>query len=238
MQFLKITPFHGTSSRAAYRRYIIEPLSSNSQDPCRNLRVLLQGICLRRANQGYLPSDTRYETSVLQMSLVERRFYNTVLEQAKDDMDLRISGLSNVQKYARLFTALSKLRRLCNFGSNGQMSDGELGTSLASAITDSACDLCQREESLDLLREDSFCPVCSRPLKMISNDDFAHSIVEDEYSLSLKPEGNDLGNPLLINPRFYSHAVSPLTMEPRGSTKLATVADELEKSKGSSKRCV
>ena len=172
------------------------------------------------------------------MSPVERWFYNTVLEQAKDDMDLRISGLSNVQKYARLFTALSKLRRLCNFGSNGQVSDRELRISLASATTDSACDLCQREESLDLLREDSFCPVCSRPLTMMANEGFAQSIVEDEYPLSLKPEGNDLGNPLLDNPRFYSHAVSPLTTELRGSTKLATVADELTKGTGDSKRCV
>ena len=65
-------PFCGMSSKAAYWRYIIEPLSLASEDPCRNLRHLLQGICLRRTSQGQLTLSTKYEMKALQLSLDEQ----------------------------------------------------------------------------------------------------------------------------------------------------------------------
>ena len=225
VQFLKIEPFDGASSKAAYQRYIIEPLSSRSQDACQNLRVLLQGICLRRANQGFMPAGTKYVLNALTMSLEERQRYNMILAQAKNDLEMRVNGTTNIQKYARLFTALTKLRGLCNFGSDDLHGDRNGDVPLVSDSADASCDLCGRSDSLDLLKEDDFCPVCSRPLTPRLEGDMAD------------PRRVDTTSPWLLPPDAFSDPTSSSITQHRGSIKLRSVADDLRRSTYCSKRC-
>ncbi|KAL9042177.1 MAG: hypothetical protein Q9214_003861, partial [Letrouitia sp. 1 TL-2023] len=149
--FLKIDPFYGKSSKAAFRRYIMDPLTSDIPDRCHNLRVLLRSICLRRTKQSQSPIATSHDKISLKMNLTERRLYNSILEQAKSEIDSRISALPKVQKCARLFAVLLKLRMVCNLGTSYRDSSAVkspygpsvLGNGPGSHVnTEIGCDLC------------------------------------------------------------------------------------------------
>ena len=99
--------------------------------------------------------------------------YDNILEQTKKDLDMLVSS-SSIQKYAKLFTLILRLRMLCDQGhfcrglSSPQYSidmpqawcatESELGD-------DVGCDFCRSEESLDLIKDLAFCPSCSRVLQ-------------------------------------------------------------------------
>lgn len=186
IEFLKIDPFHGKSSKAAFRRYIMDPLTSNIPDPCHNLRVLLRSICLRRTKLSHSPIATSYNELTLKMNLTERQLYNSILEQAKSELDLRISTLPAVQKYARLFTVLLKLRMVCNLGTSYRDSSAIQSSYSPSVVSiesgsdvdaDISCDLCQGKEFKEILVEEAFCPSC---LGLLSNTKKTMSSLSDD----------------------------------------------------------
>jgi hypothetical protein len=176
-RFLKVEPFHEKSSKAAFRRYIVDPLFSADEDPCRNLRLLLQSICLRRKTQNQSNLTATYELVPLSLSYMERSLYDMILKQAEMEMDMLVSTSSCIQNYTKLFTVILRLRMLCDLG---QFCKG-LGSSSYSVDmpqawsatdlepgSDLGCDFCQKGESLDLMKDLIFCPSCSRVLPYIN----------------------------------------------------------------------
>ncbi|KAL8707591.1 MAG: hypothetical protein Q9220_007432, partial [cf. Caloplaca sp. 1 TL-2023] len=101
LDFLHIEPFHGKGSTSAFQHYILDPLISKCEDPCRNLRALLQKVCLRRAKEGHSNIKATEHTLTLKMSSMERNLYDSTLERTKIELDMRISNLPNFERYAK-----------------------------------------------------------------------------------------------------------------------------------------
>ena len=156
----------------------MDSLYSSDGDPCRNLRQLLRSICLRRITQNQSNLTATYGLIALRFSPTERSLCDKILEQAKMDIDMLVSTSSSIQNYTKLFTVVLRLRMLCNLG---QFCKG-LGSSPYSVDmpqtwppidfepgSDLGCDFCQNEESLDLIKDHTFCPSCSRVLPNIAS---------------------------------------------------------------------
>jgi hypothetical protein len=189
IRFLKVQPFDGKSGKAAFKRYIVDPLFSNDEDPCRNLRLLLRSICLRRTqNQSNLTAT--FESVALSLSPLEKSLYDKILEQSKKDMDMLVSTGSSVQKYTKLFTVILRLRMLCDLGNfceglSSLLSPIDMPQARSPSDleldSDLGCDFCQKEESIDLMKDLIFCPNCSRLLPWFNTED------PDSSSKSLRP---------------------------------------------------
>ena len=173
IRFLKIK-FDDRLSKAAFKHYIIDPLFSNSQDPCQNLRLLLHSILLRRTSKNQSNFTATYKSIPLSFSSQERLLYDKFLEHAKMDIDTLVSTSENTQTYTKLFAMILRLRMLCNLG----QFYGPVGSSLSPIVmpydqslagsdlsSELGCDLCQRDESLDLMNDPRFCSGCSRVLQ-------------------------------------------------------------------------
>lgn len=243
IEFLKIDPFHGKSSKAAFRRYIMDPLTSDIQDRCHNLRVLLRSICLRRTKQSHSPIATFHNKLTLKMNLTERQLYKSILEQAKSELDLQISTLPEVQKYARLFAVLLKLRMVCNLGTSYQDSSAVQSSHSPSIVgnksdshvnTDIGCDLCQGKELIDILVEETFCPSCLRLLSdtkknmssfPVDRIEQFRSVAEQEY-YSYQDSIDNIGE----------NSLFPSITGLGWPTKLCAVANKLAENMCNSKR--
>ncbi|KAL9074939.1 MAG: hypothetical protein Q9157_004188 [Trypethelium eluteriae] len=120
VRFLKIDPFHGKSAKAMFSRYIIDPLFSDDDDPCRNFRKVLRLICLRRKEQDHSKLVARYETARVELRPAERALYEKVIDQARTDADLLASSSTNssAQKYIKTVTLILQLRMICVLGSS------------------------------------------------------------------------------------------------------------------------
>jgi hypothetical protein len=158
-----------------FRQYIVDPLFSADEDPYRNLRLLLQSVCLRRTqNQSNFPAT--YQQVTLTLSLLEKTHYDKVLEETKRKMDMLVNTGSPLQKYAQLFTVMLRLRRLCSLG---QLSAESRSLPLSNSSSpnwnsansnnsrDFGCEFCTKEDSLDLMKDLTFCPNCSRVLTTV-----------------------------------------------------------------------
>jgi hypothetical protein len=133
---------------------------------------------LRRTTQNQSNLTATYESVTLSLSPMERSIYDKILGNTKKELDMLASTSSSIQKYAKLFTLILRLRMFCDQGRfcNGLSSrpcpvdmpqawcptEFELGDDLG-------CDFCRNEESLDLIKDRAFCPSCSRVLPYLNS---------------------------------------------------------------------
>ncbi|RYP77538.1 hypothetical protein DL771_001111 [Monosporascus sp. 5C6A] len=76
----------------------------------------MRSVCLRRGD-SYLKLDApQYEEVTVELQPDERKLYNDVLQRCIRDIDNAVSTDASIKKYSILFTAILKLRRLCNHG--------------------------------------------------------------------------------------------------------------------------
>jgi hypothetical protein len=251
VQFLKVDPFVAKLSKANFKKHIIDPLFSDDDDPCRNLRLLLRLLCLRRTKQT--ESNLRVNTQIVTLTLspTERSLYNGILEETKRDMDVLVSTESSIQKYTQLFTAILRLRILCDQGTFYTGASSTLSPMPVSPErspygfrlgSEFACDFCRSEESLDLMKDRNFCWNCSRPLRQLSVDYDAPGSMQEspEPTTPSSIQRFYLGNKL-----SYSGSQSP-TRSPWEScvpdegfsTKLLAVVENLKDNAHTSKRFV
>ncbi|KAI4595119.1 hypothetical protein KJ359_007094 [Pestalotiopsis sp. 9143b] len=145
----------------------MEPLSKDDTDRTKALRVLLRGVCLRR-DESYLKlPDPVHQVVATCFDAREKELYDGVLKTSQRDLDDVVSGQSKAKKYAVLFAAIMKLRRLCNHGTlltSESMSNSNPSTP---GLLESSCEYCQgnQEESLAALNKDTVCPECGRSLQ-------------------------------------------------------------------------
>jgi hypothetical protein len=161
-----------------------------------------------------------------------------------------VSTSSCIQKYTKLFTIILSLRMLCDLGNFYKglgSSQSSMDISQAWSPTDFDlgsdldCDFCQKEESLDLMKDLTFCPSCSRLLQSIS--EAPNSMLEiprptkfcSPQSSHLSNEPSGVIQSLARSQRSFLEA----GMSDEGcSTKLLAVAKNLRDNIHHSKRSV
>ena len=160
LKFLHAEPFCRLS---VFQHHILQPLGEDIASGALPLRALLRSICIRRTEGILNLPETRYQQFVLTLGPQERALYNDIIRQCARDMDARISSTTAIGKYSILFTAITKLRRVCN---HGTASAEPSGPAMYALDTDKGCDYCCGSDSdeAQLLSAADICPQCGRSL--------------------------------------------------------------------------
>ena len=115
IRFLRVDPF---DNNASFRKYIVEPVLTDSEAGRRSLRLLLRSICLRRTRILLEIPAAKDETVALTLSTEERSLYSQIIEDTKRKIDDCISSTSIAKAYSSIFQAILRLRLLCNQGTH------------------------------------------------------------------------------------------------------------------------
>lgn len=101
-----------------FRRYIITPTTTQHRDRFRNLRQLLEHICLRRTRELlHLPNPDPQIREIV-FTPYEREEYNKLQMDCKRHIDMVVSRRSGKGTKSTILQSLLKLRLYCNNGSN------------------------------------------------------------------------------------------------------------------------
>lgn len=115
-----------------FRKQIIRPIELEQDDYLRNLRLLLDSMCLRRTNELLnLPVPTE-RLSWVQLSPKEDHLYTRIGDQARIEIENAICGRKTTKAYSTVLQILLQLRLLCNVGTY------QRGLSKKSATKDSS----------------------------------------------------------------------------------------------------
>ncbi|KAK3363960.1 SNF2 family N-terminal domain-containing protein [Lasiosphaeria hispida] len=160
LRFLHAEPFCRLS---VFQRHILQPLGEDIAYGALRLQALLRSICIRRTERVLNLPETRYEQLSLTLGPQERALYDDIIRQCARDMDTRISSATTIGKYSILFTAITKLRRVCNHGAALVKPSGP---AMSDLDTDKACDYCCGSDSdkAQLLSAADICPQCGKSL--------------------------------------------------------------------------
>lgn len=164
LRFLRFEPLCNGDT---FQKYIIEPLSKDDTHRTKALHVLLRGVCLRR-DESYLKlPDPVHQVVATCFDAREKELYDGVLKICQRDLDDVVSGQSKAKKYAVLFAAIMKLRRLCNHGTLLASESVSNSDPTTPGMLESPCEYCQgnQEETLAALNKDTVCPECGRSLQ-------------------------------------------------------------------------
>ncbi|KAH6632699.1 SNF2 family N-terminal domain-containing protein [Chaetomium tenue] len=174
------------SSPAIFQRHILEPLARDPLTGASNLRELLRMICLRRDEKLLKLPKPSFEQVDITMQERERMLYNRIMAECAREIDDSVSSQVKIKKYSILFTAMTKLRRLCN--------NGTFPTANAAAESDlgsEGCEFCNGtdEDRLELAMQDDICSGCGSQLLSRVN-----SASPTPAPKMLSPQGNLEGN--------------------------------------------
>lgn len=164
-EFLQIYPI---SSKHAFQRYVAAPLADNNPNS-KPLRAYMEAYCLRRTENSLSLPGGREQSVAVRLSTDERQVYEQVLDDTRRQIDDFVSTGKNV-RCTKLFTALLRLRIICNLGTfrmgNGdELSGNDATLGRANGLTHQ-CERCSAidEDTLILLSSCEVCPDCLRPL--------------------------------------------------------------------------
>ncbi|KAK4096483.1 hypothetical protein N658DRAFT_569839 [Parathielavia hyrcaniae] len=150
--FLRLPP---ASTKAAFEKQILAPLSQDGLGFAAPLRAYLQAFCLRRTEKYLEIPLRRNHVVALCLSKEERDTYTHVLEQARREIDAAVSR-NKALRSTGLFATILRLRMLCSLGRMGDLP----------RLT-SICSLCSIEDGSTfqvLLESMSICLDCGRSL--------------------------------------------------------------------------
>lgn len=233
-KFLHFQPF---CQQAVFERDILSPLRSGEPNAFRNLKLLLRAICLRRDSKLLDLEPIKVETIPVALNTEEREWYKAIQIHCQREFEKITSQRSQLKRYTVLFSTIRQLQRLC---SNGQyqapsvtVSQNKKGTSKGKkgASVDIECDSCGDEDAASLLDGFSVCPECSRPLvtgkKLIAASSSTPTHLSPGSLLNTTPSRS----PSPLSGDSPSSASFQAT-----SSKLNTVADNIEQHKDDGKR--
>ena len=228
LKFLHFEPFARTS---IFQKHILEPLATDTSDRTLGLKALLHTVCLRRSESLLNLPAPQVEEVRIALRPGERSLYNDILRRCAIKMDDALSSRVNIKRYSYLFTAIMRLRRLCNHGTYGEIkfamaSDEILESDLE---TERDCEICGvfSEDSLELTSAGDLCPRCGQNLPQALR--------------SISP-GVSLHNgevTLIPAPAYHLQSHGPQLGTDHGphlSAKLQAVVNNLEKMGRDSKR--
>lgn len=167
-RFLQLPPF---STKESFEKNILKPLSGPDPDS-KPLRAYMEAYCLRRTESCLSLPATREEVVPLHLSPAERKAYDDVLEDARKQID-RMVSTGQSERCRKLFTALMRMRMICNTGTLKSTYSGAFLTGrsqMDSPVWQEQCERCSAADGdmLMLLSTYKSCPDCSRPLNQRS----------------------------------------------------------------------
>lgn len=165
--FLQLPPF---PTKNLFQKGVLDPLSQGGQDFSKPLRSWLRAICIRRTKKLLKLPDSMEQTILVTMTQEEKHLYDQVLSQTKSEIDDMVSEGKSLKKYNVLFTAILRMRMLCNRGTFPK--PNTLQKHLGGGQTkDTGCEQCDKSDDEDaalLLTAFQFCPDCGRSLQIAS----------------------------------------------------------------------
>ncbi|KAF5498770.1 DNA repair protein RAD5A [Colletotrichum fructicola] len=168
---------------------------------------------------------TAEETILVSLSLAERILYDQVLHRTKREIDDTVSKGKTIKKYNFLFTAILKMRMLCNSGTYSNYSGSHRYLRVDSQVKYTGCEQCAASKDEDatlLLAAFQFCPDCGRSLQISSPGS--------------NPESSRDGNSPL--PEFYPTPEERFTPSDVYSAKLFAVTNKIRACRSTSKHIV
>lgn len=115
IRFLRIKPFDESQNWA---QYIVSPFKNANADVLQHLRLLVDGITLRRGKNNIGLTNRVERTIKLQFSDDEKRLYARFASQSNMQLKgmLRDSTALRGKTYAHVLKSLLRLRRICDHG--------------------------------------------------------------------------------------------------------------------------
>ncbi|KAF5254485.1 hypothetical protein FANTH_743 [Fusarium anthophilum] len=146
-----------------FYKFITGPAtSSSSRDRFKNLRTLLETICLRRTRDILpLKHPVTYVREVL-LTNSERQDYNNLIQEGKTQLEMITSGHSKRKVSSVVLQSILKLRLFCNNGRSIDNQQFEV-TGLPSDPDEALAYLQQHERNI--------CAICSVTIYSIDNSD-------------------------------------------------------------------
>ncbi|KAI0414745.1 SNF2 family N-terminal domain-containing protein [Xylaria grammica] len=228
-QFLKLPPL---STGVAFRKHILGPLSEGGPNFAKPLQEYLEAYCLRRSEKCLTLPPSLCEHVTIELSSEERRLYDRILHNTRRQIDSIVST-RDTRSSSKLFTAMLRMRMLCNLGTFSPA--GASMTLLGQQSQEIGCQRCTTtdEDSLVLLDNYSSCPDCGRPLSQSSPLPDPLDSRESEADSS----GGDAGMTLHNVASILEAQMGPL---PRSSfsTKLSTVVENVVRSGSGTKSII
>lgn len=134
---------------STFRRYILAHGKHSRRNSFKNLKLLLNSICLRRTKDVAGMPDPVVQTRVLSLSPAERRDYVELLDQLRMHIDMDISGYTTRGESTRMLQGILKLRLFCNNGFMGRDAskmpfDADEVLSCLQQTGQASCVLCSR----------------------------------------------------------------------------------------------
>ncbi|KAI0451852.1 SNF2 family N-terminal domain-containing protein [Xylaria acuta] len=241
--------FHPFSEPAFFRKHIIEPLSKESPDQFRNLRLLLRLVCFRRTAE--LLSLPPYATEEVTITLTDReaQLYEDMLAACKKEFDEIANMKSSKKKYCVLFATIMKLRRLCNHGTfqrgnptlevrKSSSRNKKLNEKEPHSLEEISCAYCYGDNADIGVTSDTLqvCPGCSRV--------FDYGPKTTVGSVSPTPSTNPRRDAVSPGQRFDEPPFSMIGVDSQPtedmgfSSKLNAVVDNIQRSPATSKSLV
>ena len=100
-----------------FRKFITAPITSGSRERFKNLRLLLQSICLRRTRDRLDLPEPVLSVCRLTMAPHEQDQYSELLQRCRVDIDMAVSHRRKGNINSTMLESLLKLRLFCNNGS-------------------------------------------------------------------------------------------------------------------------
>jgi SWI/SNF-related matrix-associated actin-dependent regulator of chromatin subfamily A3 len=143
-----------------FRKFIVNPSTSDSRERFKNLRMLLGSICLRRTRELIKLPDPKVQLRCLDFSESERREYENIERQCRRHIDAAVSGHGRAKVNSAVLQSLLQLRLFCN--------NGGLRRQAGTASPGKEMDM---DEVLSYLQQknEGDCAYCVRPIYSISD---------------------------------------------------------------------
>ncbi|KAF4443715.1 hypothetical protein FACUT_1140 [Fusarium acutatum] len=241
LKFLRFEPFCKSN---LFEQHIVKPFRQGQQDQpsgldeTRNLRIMLKVCCLRRTQAKLnLPASTIQRVDVTPTEN-EKSMFTSILDQCKEDFDKMAGKEGNFKKSNILFSAIMKLRRVCN---HGTIAISACGLKRANQLAvpkakrkasrmpsaEPACEFCdERTGNIDLLGGLDSCPICGR-LESEMNDEASPLAPSPRPTPSPTPSMMDIDIPEPSTEEFYRQSGHELKQK---SSKMSAVVDNIKKS--------
>ncbi|KAF4969855.1 hypothetical protein FSARC_3013 [Fusarium sarcochroum] len=241
LQFLRFEPF---CQNKVFEEHIIKPFRPNQScgvDPSRNLRIMLKTCCLRRTQTKLnLPSVTTQKVMVTPTD-AEKATFTQILEQCREEFD-RIAGKDAGSKKPNvLFSAIMKLRRVCNHGiipidvgstkrSNQLAVPRTPKNGSRSPSAEPGCDFCSGKNQDTILETLDSCPLCGR-LRPGRNGEMYDLILSPQHLSPISSAStptSEMETSGFVTNTFVDLPSSNELMEQ--SSKMSAVIDNIKKS--------
>ncbi|CZR48118.1 uncharacterized protein FPRO_12728 [Fusarium proliferatum ET1] len=241
LKFLRFEPFCQSN---LFEQHIVKPFRQEQQDPpngldeARNLKIMLKVCCLRRTQAKLdLPSSSIQKVDV-KPTETEKSMFTSILDQCKEDFDKMAGKEGNSKKSNVLFSAIMKLRRVCNhgaipIGACGSKRTNQLAVpktkrkASRSPSAEPACEFCdERTGNMDLLGGLDSCPICGR-LESEMNDEASSLAPSPRPTSSPTPFMMDIDTPEPSTGEYHRQFGHELKHK---SSKMLAVVDNIKKS--------